>query len=226
MARDNILLAYVAADILFVTAGGLLIIFALMIESQASNEPTIKNVSRNLLLLVCPAKSAIANAVLVFLAFLVSVPAMVIPSTRGWLKLHGYMVAVCAVFTMILGLTIWFQTLTTRNNLFQVWMNQPPSTRSLLQQEFNCCGYMNSTSEPFFEVDATCRNSAVAEALGGCVGPFSSFGNNFLDLVFTGAFGIVGIDAILVIMTAILLKDRKEKVRYSHIDQKNGAGGL
>jgi len=51
---------------------------------------------------------------------------------------------------------------------------------------------MNSTSTPFFEVDATCRNSAVAEALGGCVGPFSTFGNNFLDQVFTGAFGIVG----------------------------------
>ena len=56
MARDNILLAYVAADILFVAAGGLLIIFALMIESETGNAPTVKTVSRKLLLLVCPAK--------------------------------------------------------------------------------------------------------------------------------------------------------------------------
>jgi hypothetical protein len=57
--------------------------------------------------------------------------------------------------------------------------------------QLKCCGYMNSTSPPFV-VDTTCTNSLVAENLGGCVGPFSTFANNFLDLVFTGAFGIVG----------------------------------
>jgi hypothetical protein len=50
---------------------------------------------------------------------------------------------------------------------------------------------MNSTSPPFV-VDNTCTNSLVAEYLGGCVTPFSTYGNNFLDIIFTGAFGIVG----------------------------------
>jgi hypothetical protein len=50
---------------------------------------------------------------------------------------------------------------------------------------------MNSTSPPFV-VDSVCTNSLVAANLGGCVSPFATFGNNFLDLVFTGAFGIVG----------------------------------
>ena len=89
----------------------------------------------------------------------------------------------------------------------------------------NCCGYANSTSPPFVP-DTTCPNALVAAAQLGCVTPFSKEANNFLDLVFTGAFGIVGIDAILVICTAIVLKDRKEKERYRFIDEKNGAGAF
>lgn len=92
-------------------------------------------------------------------------------------------------------------------------------------KQFNCCGYFNSTSPPF-ALDATCPNALVAAARVGCVTPFSSFANNFLDLVFTGAFGIVGIDVALIMATAMLLKDRKEKERYRHIDEKNGAGSF
>jgi hypothetical protein len=58
------------------------------------------------------------------------------------------------------------------------------------------------------------------------VGPFSTYANNFLDLVFTGAFGIVGVDVALILATAMLLKDRKEKERYRHIDEKNGTGAF
>jgi protein-S-isoprenylcysteine O-methyltransferase Ste14 len=78
--------------------------------------------------------AAIANSVLVFFTFLVSVPAMVAPMTRGWLKFHGYLVVVCAIFTMLIGLTIWFDTLKTRQNLSDIWNVQPSTTQSLLQQ--------------------------------------------------------------------------------------------
>lgn len=84
---------------------------------------------------------------------------------------------------------------------------------------------MNSTSPPFV-VDTTCPNALVAAAQGGCVAPLASYANNFLDIIFTGAFGIVGVDVALIIMTAILLKDRKEKERYRHIDEKSGAGAF
>ena len=78
--------------------------------------------------------AAIASSVLVFFTFLVSVPAMVAPMTRGWLKFHGYLVVVCAIFTMLIGLTIWFDTLKTRQNLSDIWNVQPNTTQSLLQQ--------------------------------------------------------------------------------------------
>jgi hypothetical protein len=133
---------------------------------------------------------------------------MVMPMTRGWLKLNGYMTAVCALFTMILGLSMWVDTLRTRSNLSVVWADQPASTQSLIQQavsrnlanvssksanmqQLKCCGYANSTSPPFV-VDSQCPSAVEAATQIGCVGPFSTYANNFLDPIFTGAFGIVG----------------------------------
>jgi hypothetical protein len=91
--------------------------------------------------------------------------------------------------------------------------------------QFNCCGYANSTSPPFV-TDTTCPSALVAAAQVGCVSPFSKYANNFLDVIFTGAFGIVGIDVLVILATAILLKDRKEKERYRGIDEKSGVGAF
>lgn len=60
---------------------------------------------------------------------------MVMPTSRGWLKVHGYMTVVCAAFTLVLGLDIWFDTLRSRSRLAGVWALQPASSQSLLQQD-------------------------------------------------------------------------------------------
>lgn len=223
--RDKILTTYVVVDLLFAACGGLLLVFALITKSEVNQTPTLQNVATDLLLNMCPLTAAIANAVFIFFTFLMSIPAMVMPMTRGWLKFSGYLTVVSAMFTMILGLSIWFQTLKTRRNLSNMWNASPASTQSLLQQRFNCCGYANSTSPPFV-TDSVCTNALVAAAQVGCVSPFSSFANTFLDTVFTGAFGIVGVDVALILATAMLLKDRKEKERYRHIDEKQGQGSF
>lgn len=121
----------------------------------------------------------------------------------------------------MLGLEIWFETLNTRANLLTVWSNQTAETQSLLQQKFNCCGYLNATTPPFI-TDSVCTDPLVATNLQGCVGPFSSFANSFLSKIFTVDFGIVAIDVMLVLAIACLLKDRKEKERYRLIDAKVG----
>ena len=146
---------------------------------------------------------------------------MVSSTNRIMLKIHGYAVMVCAMFTMTLGLIIWFETLKTRANLSRVWARQPKPVQSLLQQQFKCCGYMNATS-PDFIPDSTCTNPLVAANLGGCVGPFSSFANQYLDIIFTADFGIVAVDACLVLCVACLLKVRKERERFKLIDDKVG----
>ena len=86
---------------------------------------------------------------------------MLTTSTRSWLRFTGYMTVVCGLYTMILGLVLWFQTLRSRKNLSAVWNTLPATSQSLLQQEFSCCGYQNSTSPPFV-VDSTCPDALVA----------------------------------------------------------------
>jgi len=218
-------MTYVVVDFIFLATGGLLIGFAFITKGDINATPTVDNIANDPLFDMCPLTAAIVNSVLVFVTFLMTVPAMVMPMTRGWLKFSGYLTVVSALFTLILGLDIWFQTLKSRKNLSDIWNVQPASTQSLLQQVFDCCGYANSTSPPFV-VDTTCPNALVAAAQVGCVSPFSKYANNFLDIIFTGAFGIVGVDVALILATAMLLKDRKEKERYRHIDEKSGAGAF
>lgn len=220
---DKILITFALSEFLFVTGGALLIGFAVVTQNQSSQSPSIENVARILLLNRCPLTAAIVNAVFIFVTFLFAMPALMMPMTRGWLKVHGYMVTICGLFTLILGLTVWYDTLRMRNNLMSVWGSQPTSVQSMLQQELGCCGYMNSTA-PFFVTDPTCTSAVVAAQKGSCVGPFSNFANNYLDVIFTAAFGIVGIDVALIIAIAMLVKDRKEKARYRHIDEKNNPG--
>ena len=57
--------------------------------------------------------------------------------------------------------------------------------------QFNCCGYFDINTPPFVK-DNTCTGSLAATKLGPCIGPFSSFANNLLDVVFTAMFGLVG----------------------------------
>jgi hypothetical protein len=166
--------------------------------------------------------AALVNAVLVFLTFLLCIPSITVPTNRLFLKIHGYAVVICAIFTLVLGLEIWFETLNTRADLLNVWGNQTTEIQSLLQQRFKCCGYLNATTPPFI-TDKVCTDPLVATNLQGCVGPFSSFANSLLSQVFTADFGIVAIDVILALGIACLLKDRKEKERYKLIDAKIGS---
>lgn len=54
--RDNILLTYIVANMLFVIGGGLLLVFGLVMEGMTSGTPTVATVARNLVLLQCPLK--------------------------------------------------------------------------------------------------------------------------------------------------------------------------
>lgn len=54
MARDNILLSYVAVDFLFLVTGAILLVFALMTEGEEKTVPTLDTVARDLLLFRCP----------------------------------------------------------------------------------------------------------------------------------------------------------------------------
>ncbi|KAJ9204601.1 hypothetical protein DTO166G4_7509 [Paecilomyces variotii] len=222
---NGVLLTFFGADLAFLLGGVLLLVGGLVMEMVLKGTLTVDNVDKVLLLQMFPIKGAIVNAIFVFITFVMSLLGIMLPGNRFWLKCHGYFVWFCAIFTMILGLDLWFQTLQTRANLDTLWGKQTAQTQSLLQQKFDCCGYTNSTSPPFIQ-DSVCTTPLVAAQLGGCATAFTAFANPFLDIIFTADFGIVAIDMILLLCVAVVVKDRKEKERYRLIDAKNGFEGI
>jgi len=79
--------------------------------------------------------AAVVNAIFIFVTFLLSLPALFLPTNRGWLRAQGWLVVFCATFTLGLGLAIWVETLQTRAALENVWARETPLIQSLLQQK-------------------------------------------------------------------------------------------
>lgn len=218
---NKVLTAFVAADFLFAIMGAIMVGFSVIVQNTCFGVPTEgEQAARDLIYQRFPLTAGIVNGVMTLVIFLATLPAIA-TSARGWLKFAGYLVVVNTLFTMIIGLDLWVITLKTKAELFDIWMSQPASVQDLLQTKFQCCGYFNSTS-PAFITDATCPSPATAALLKGCATPLTSFANVFVDNIFTAVFGMVGVNTILIMAIACLLKDRKERERYRHIDEKNG----
>jgi hypothetical protein len=77
----------------------------------------------------------VVNAIFIFVTFLLSLPALFLPTNRGWLRAQGWLVIFCATFTLGLGVAIWVETLQTRAALSTVWAREVPLMQSLLQQK-------------------------------------------------------------------------------------------
>jgi len=204
---------------------GILMIVASVIWKNERRNPTPEAIPRSLLLEHFPLDAVVANGVLVLITFLTIIPALILPTSRGWLKIHSYLLIVCAAFTLVLGLNEWLQTLRTRAGLLGVWDKQTLQTRSMLQTRFSCCGYLNSTT-PKYTLDGICRNDLIAATKPGCVTGFSEYSESWLNLVFTAAFGVVGIDFIAIMCAAMVIKVRGEMLRYRRIDEKRGVGAI
>ncbi|KUI62571.1 hypothetical protein VP1G_09695 [Cytospora mali] len=216
---NKVLAAYVALDFLFVATGAIMIGFCVIVKNTMFDAPTDGTQAvRNLLYQEFPLTAGIVNGLMIFAAFIFTLPAIAIP-TRGWLKVSGYMIVVNAIFSMILGLYLWILTLRTKENFSPVWNAQTGQVQDLMQTKFDCCGFFNSTS-PAFVTDATCPSPAAAALLPGCAASIASFANVFVDDIFTAVFGMAGIDGVLILATACLLKDRKERERFRYIDSK------
>ena len=75
------------------------------------------------------------NSIFIFVTFLLSLPALFLPMNRGWLRTQGWLVVVCATFTLGLGIAVWVDTLQTRVELSEIWQREAPLIQSLLQQK-------------------------------------------------------------------------------------------
>jgi len=217
--------SFLVMEALFLGTGIMITVATVLWMNEMKVAPTLDSVTRLVLISHFPMQALLANGIFIFITVLFAIPSMIIPTSRSWLKLHGWLVVVCAIFTLILGLNEWLQTLTIRANLASYWGEQPNDVQSLIQQKFNCCGYTNSTSPPFI-TDSVCISEVEAAKKAGCVGPFAKYAEHFLNLVFTAAFGVVGLDMVLLLCVAMLIKRRKEILRYRRIDEKRGMGSI
>lgn len=132
---NKLLLTFLAFEILFLLSGGLLMGFALFSESSMRSKPTSDTVAPHILLKRTPLTAIIVNGIFVFATFLMALPSVFLPTNRGWLRGHGYMVTVCGIFTLVLGLNTWIETLRTRNMLEGIWAAEKADTQSLMQQK-------------------------------------------------------------------------------------------
>ncbi|KAL8872179.1 MAG: hypothetical protein Q9174_002148 [Haloplaca sp. 1 TL-2023] len=128
---------FLVADVAFAATGGLLVAVVL-VSKHAMASLTTDTVASNLLLANAPLSGALANAGLIFLTFLASIPGLFSSTNRISLKVHSWMVLVCVIFTLVIGLDIWFSTLKTRSNLAVVWDAQGPQIQELLQDRVSC----------------------------------------------------------------------------------------
>ncbi|KAI5867791.1 hypothetical protein GGS23DRAFT_593070 [Durotheca rogersii] len=221
---NKVLMAFIAADGLFVSMGAIMLGFSIIVQQTCFDPPTDgEGAARDLLYQKFPFTAGIVNAIFTFVAFAATLPALA-TNNRSWLKLAAYLIVVDAVFTMGIGVDLWIVTLKMKERFFSIWISQPPAVQELMQASFQCCGFFNSTS-PAFVTNPTCPSPADAALMRGCAAPLTSFGSTFVDNIFTAVFGMVGIDTLLIMAIACVLKDRKERERFRHIDEKSGARG-
>jgi len=216
---NKVQLAYVIADGLFLLMGVFMLAFSVIVQNIQFEVPTEgRQAARNLLYQRFPLTVGIVNSVFIFVAFLFTIPGLITPA-RGWLKLGGWMTTICGMFSLILGLYLWILTLKTKEDFAPLYFAQPPEIQELMQTAFQCCGYFNSSS-PAFITDEVCSSPAAAALMRPCATPITSFANIFIDNIFTAVFGMVGIDVVFIMATACLVKERKERERFRHIDEK------
>lgn len=163
------------------------------------------------------------NGITGVLTFGVSLPGIFMRRDRKYLTVFCYLLIFNALFTLCIGLVIWFFTLETKRNLAPLFDDTTDFVQSMLQWRFQCCGYDDPTK---FITDDVCSSAAVAAAKGTCKMPFATFANTFLDGVFTTMFGFCALDGFVLLSCLCVLKDRAETARYIQIDEKSKRTGI
>ncbi|KIE00260.1 tetraspanin, partial [Metarhizium majus ARSEF 297] len=200
-------------SLLFLASGCLELGFSLVVRNMMDSRPESgQEAVRNLLYQMFPLTAGIANGAATLATFAFTLLGLMSPM-RSWLKAGGYLITLCGLFTLCLGVYLWIMTLRLKDGFFPTYLELEPGVQSLVQQSVRA-----GVPPSFFDF----VRALMLALLRGCGTAISSFSNTFIDNIFTALFGIVGLDAILILSIASLLKERKERERYRHIDEKSG----
>lgn len=118
---------------LFLATGCLSLAFSLIVRNLMDMDPNNgEEATRNLLYKEFPLTAGIANGALIIVAFVASLPGLLMPM-RGWLKASGYMITLCGLFTLCIGVYLWVMTLNIRDSFFDTYLDQEPAVHDLIQ---------------------------------------------------------------------------------------------
>jgi hypothetical protein len=131
--QNKVFLATLGINLLFLASGCLELGFSLVVRSQM-NGPSKdgQDAVRNLVYQTFPLTAGIANGITTLALFIFTLVALMLP-TRGWLKTTGYLITLCALFTLCLGVYVWVLTLRLKSEFFPTYLQQDPTVQSLIQ---------------------------------------------------------------------------------------------
>jgi hypothetical protein len=142
---DKVFVATLVANLLFLASGAMELGFSIAANNVMNKAPTDgQDATRHLIYQRMPLTVGIVNAIFILVTFLFSIPALALVK-RGLLKICGYMITVCGVFTLAVGLYLWIMTLRLKETFEPVYEDQTSTIQSLVQTSVWKCPF----SPPF-----------------------------------------------------------------------------
>lgn len=136
---DSVFLTALGIDAAFLASGALQLGFSLVTQSKLGSTPTDgKEAVQNLLFEWLPLKMGIVNAAFVFFSFVVTLPGLLLPG-RSVLKTSSWMIILCGIVTLCVGVYTWVLTLKIKQTFSPVYLAQTPEVQSLIQKAVSSC---------------------------------------------------------------------------------------
>lgn len=130
---DKTFVATLVANMLFLASGAMELGFCIAALNLKDKTPVDgRDATRHLLYQHFPLTVGIVNAVFVLATFVFTIPALALVK-RSLLTISGYMITVCGVFTLAVGLYLWIMTLRLKETFAPIYAEQDPSIQSLVQ---------------------------------------------------------------------------------------------
>ncbi|PAV19512.1 tetraspanin Pls1 family [Pyrrhoderma noxium] len=112
------------------------------------------------------------------------------------------------ITTVSVGVMIWWRTLRERALFATYWDNGSSSFRSMLESDFNCCGYYTCSADP--------------SSTNVCVDAIQDYADKILNQLFTSVFASTIFIVLFYLCTLCVIAEIKLLNRYRLIDIRQG----
>jgi len=214
---------WAAFDFLLLVAGVLSISLSIVWRAP--------NVLMNMVLTPSDLTAGMVLGVLLLLTVAVSIAGIIQRNhVNVGLIVLNYALLVDAIAVVVIGTSVWWSTLQAGANFHKLWLSASTNSRIVLQDQFKCCGYFNSTDAVAiggnFCASQDFVNSLNATVEYFCVTPITKSAELTLNTVFTTVYGFMGVILCLLLATLCVIKRRQEEERFKRIDEKRGGRGF